>query len=211
MKRIVCLILALVCVFALASCEDKALVAFAEVVEGTAEDAVVYTPSEIKTLTTIDTEDETFNGTYVTLIDGEGVEFQYSYERYAELADATEDYITTVEGVVYYKDGKYSEDGIVWTVETPDVDMMGVTLCLDGKNFTTYQLSKDGKTLVATFSAEAAEAVLGRALSASGEITMTVKTNGTYLTRVTISYETENSTVLIDTSYTYSAPVSDAE
>lgn len=198
MKRFICLLLAIVCVLGLASCGGSELADFNELVKGSA-------PTTIKTITTVVGE-EVLNGVYVTDIDGDDFDFTYSYERYATVDDNADSYIVTVDGVVYYKDGKFSEDGENWSASAPSVDMQKIDLLIDEKNFTEYTLSADGKTLVATFSADASEAVLGRKISATGDITMTVKTNGIYLTFIYISYESEVGLVTVDTSYTY-APV----
>ena len=200
MKRFTCLILAIACVFTLASCGGSELADFNEIVRGSA-------PTTIKTLTTVVGE-EVLNGVYVTEIDGDDFEFTYSYERYATVEDNASSYIVTVDGVVYYKDGKFSEDGESWTASAPAVDTQKIDLLIDEKNFASYTLSADGTTLVATFTADASEAVLGRKISANGDITLTVKTNGIYLTFVYISYESEVGLVTVDTSYTY-APVSE--
>ena len=151
------------------------------------------------------TAEEVFHGTYLTTIEEDGFRFDYSYERYADVSEALDNYIETVEGSVYYKDGKYSEDGENWSLAQPTVDNYAVVLNINEANFDDYILSEDGKTLIATFSSEKSELVLGRKISASAEITMVVKTNGVYLTTISISYLSELGEVRIDTSYAYPA------
>ena len=202
MKRLMSLFLVLVCIFALASCSDTL----------TLEQMVANSePHVVKTLTTVITGEEVFHGTYITTVDGNDFTFEYSYEKYADIDEAASNYITTVEGVVYYKDGKYSEDGENWSLVNPGVDDKSVKLNLDEKNFTEYIVSEDQTSLVATLSAENSELVLGRKINASGDITLTVKTNGLYLTMVTVTYATEDGEVRIDTSYTYKVEEDDLD
>ncbi len=190
------ILLAIACIFALASCGEEEVSLLAQIVE----DA---NPSRVKTLTVVITDEDVFHGTYVTTIDGDDFAFDYSYEKYADVADASSSYIKLVEGTVYYKDGKYSVDGENWSVEKPDVDSQSVTLNLDDANFNDYILSEDQRSLVATFTSENSELVLGRKISAVGDITLVVKTNGVYLTTISISYTSELGEVRIDTSYAY--------
>ena len=198
MKRLLSILLLAACVFALASCGESELDNFVSLVDS-AE------PSSVKTLTTVITAEEVFHGTYLTTIEEDGFRFDYSYERYADVSEALDNYIETVEGSVYYKDGKYSEDGENWSLAQPTVDIYAVVLNINEANFDDYILSEDGKTLIATFSSEKSELVLGRKISASAEITMVVKTNGVYLTTISISYLSELGEVRIDTSYAYPA------
>lgn len=202
MKRLISILLAIACVFALSSCGDGTN-ALAELVANA-------NPSAIKTLTTVITADEVFHGTYLTTVEEDGFTFDYNYERYADVADAADSYIAVVEGRVYYKDGKYSEDGENWSVENPGVDYQSVTLNLDEENFTDYILSTDQTSLIATFTSDNSELVLGRKIAATGDITLIVKTNGVYLTTISISYTNELGEVRVDTSYSYSAASSDS-
>ena len=199
MKRLICVVLAIASVFALVSCGDGDLKEFLEVVEST-------TPTTVKTLTTIATDDEILNGVYTTKLNGDDFDFEYSYERYATVEDEAETYIVTVEGVVYYKDGKYSEDGENWFVNKPSAIPQQFSLNIDKDLFTEYTINADKTSLIATISPENAEAVFGtgNAIAATGNITLAVKTNGIYLTSVSVIYDSSFGRVSVDTSYTYS-------
>ena len=60
----------------------------------------------------------------------------------------------------------------------------------------------DSKTsITATLSAEAAKAVLGMEISATGDVVIVVSTNGSYLTRLTVTYESDDGRYKIDSSY----------
>ncbi len=203
MKKIICLLLALTCVFAFASCneDENPDKAFFDIVNASE-------PTRIKTLTAYAVgEDDPLNGTYETVINDDGVVFNYSFQRYATIEDAEnpdleiDGNVVTESGKVYYKDGRYSTDNENWFSEAPDVAASAITLNLSLETLTEYELNDAKTTLTATLSADEAEAVLGVKLSADGDIALSVSTNGTYLTRVSVEYKTANATVTINTSY----------
>ena len=209
MKKIICLLLALTCVFALFSCgEDKALEAFISLVESSS-------PTKITTQTYIPREgDIPLEGEFITEIDGDNFTLTGSYMRPATLEDQASSNTVTVPVQVYYKDGKYSVDNENWTTSVPDVTAMQVKFTLNADYLGNYTVSKDGKTLITSLSAENAKEILGLEINALvGEVSLTVTNNGTYLTGVTIMYTTTingaESQVVIDTSYTYSPVVKD--
>ena len=75
MKKIICLLLALTCVFTLFSCKkDKDLEKFVELVEASK-------PTKITTLTYYTVSGTVYKGNYETVFDGENFEMNYSYER----------------------------------------------------------------------------------------------------------------------------------
>ncbi len=204
MKKIVCLLLAITCVFCFASCGgeevDPDQIFFDTVASST--------PERIKTLTSYTVEgEEPLNGTFETAKNGDGFVFSYSYQRYAELKDASnpditvEDGIASAEGRVYYENGRYSKDRETWFSESPAVMAGKIDLNLDKEALGSYVMNEEKTSLTATLTAEAAEAVLGIKLTGAGDVTVTVSTNGTYLTRVLVSYYTENAYVTINTSY----------
>ena len=209
MKKIICLLLALTCVFALFSCgEDKSLETFINLVEGSS-------PTRITTQTYIPREgDIPLEGEFITEIDGENFTLTGSYMRPATLEDMASSNTVTVPVQIYYKDGKYSVDNENWTTSVPDEATMQVKFNLDPAYLGNYVISQDGKTLITSLSAENAKEVLGLEItSLVGEVSLTVSNNGTYLTGLTIMYTITingaESQVVIDTSYTYSPVVSD--
>lgn len=208
MKKILCLLLALTCVFSLFACkaEEDEMSVFVQTVAASSA-------TKVTTLYSLTTEGgEVFNGNFTTEIDGENSVSTYKYERYATLEEAADSYIVEISGTVYYKDGKYSEDGENWFAEVPDTGAISIKFDLNPENLGTYELLNSGKTLMATLTAEQAKAVLGADINASGSVSMTVKTNGKYLTSVSVTYKTvNNATVVLDTSYTYNASAADAE
>lgn len=204
MKKIVCLVLALLCAFALVSCDDAAD-KYIGIVNSSK-------PTKIITQTSYNDGSVVLSGRFETVIDGSNTEMKYNYQRYATveegvLADDPEGYIKTVEGIVYFKDGKYSTDGENWFTEVPDASALQVSFKLSKKNLGEYEISSDGKTLVATVSSEQAEAILGVNVNATEDgVKIEIVHDGTFLRSISVSYATETAeSVNISTSYAYGA------
>lgn len=215
MKKIICLILALVmslaCVFALAACGDEPdptpdggdntnkTPAIYGIVTGSA-------PTKIVThVDYVDAQEEDLSGTYTMTIEGNNSIFEYVYKRYSTIEEGVAEdcgRIKTVEGTIYYKDGQYSFDGEEWGAEAPTASDLKFNI--DPEVLTNATISEDGCTLTATLSKETALAVIGTDLSAEGDVSLVVETNGTYLTRVTIECVTASGGEMkITTSYSY--------
>jgi len=205
MKKIICLILALACVFGLASCTRDAK-KFIEIVNASQ-------PTRINTTTTFNDGERTLEGTFDTLIDGSNFELVYNFQRYTVPGENNdpEAFLTTEEGTVYYKDGKYSEDGETWFSEIPDAATRQVKFALDAKRLGDYTISKDGKTLTASVTSEDAEAMFGINVDATEYVELIIKHDGTYLRSIEIYYATETAkSVSVSTSYSY-LPVAQPE
>ena len=197
MKKIICLILALACVFSLFSCGN--VNSFIDIVNESA-------PTKILTVTSLNDGERKLTGRFETLIDGSDFELSYSYQRYTVPGENPdpESLLTTEEGVIYYKDGKYSKDGENWVTEIPDAATQQVKLAFDKKNLGDYKISKDGKTLTASVTSEQAEAMLGINVGATDVVEITIKHDGTYLRSIEIYYVTANAeAITISTSYSY--------
>jgi len=211
MKKIICLILALTCVFTLISCSADDLDALVEIIDTSA-------PTRITTLTTYQYGSQTFTGKFQTDITGSDSVTDYRYQRYALVDDASKDAvevegnIATVSGKVYYKNGKFSEDGETWFAEAPDTSVVSMKLTLDEEYLGEYTISNNGMTLTASgLNKDALRAILGIDVAVNDAgASLTVNTNGNYITGLTVSYvaaETE-AVVTIDSSYTYNPTVS---
>ena len=203
MKKSLSLILVLTlcigCVFAMAACgkeEQKSIYDLAAELAPT------------KTVTFVDykaANGDELGGEYILECDGDDSIFTYTYDRYrtAEeaIADGVAEPIKTFTGAVYCKDGKYSGDGVNWG-SSPVATEIKLNLVAD--KLTGAVISEDGKTLTATLTAENAVAVLGTDLAAEGELAITVTSNGTYLTGITVLCTTKlGAKVRISTSYSY--------
>ena len=208
MKKLVSLLLALTCVFALFSCASGDVKDVAKLVNGSQ-------PTKIITLTTHDDGEEKLSGKYETLIEGANSVYTYEYQRYQTVISGVQsgntDFIETKKGTVYYKDGAYSTDGENWFTELPDVDAMSMKLNINPKHLKNPKFSDDKKVLTATVAAKNTEAMFGVALNADENgVTVVIEHDGIYVRKITISYtalldETGDATldVTIQTSYSY--------
>lgn len=204
MKKIVCLMLMLVLAFSMVSCGggsnegDAARDALLEM-------AVSANPTKIAAVSAYVVSDtEAYNGSYTMQVEGNDSIFNFSYERRATVAEQADGMKVTVEGVVYYKDGLYSYDGEEWDSEAPSAIKLDFNL--DAALFESCTVATDGNSLTATVTGENIAKVLGSALDVDGAVTITVITNGTYLSRVEVEYKTVGgATVTVDTTYTYDA------
>ena len=101
-------------------------------------------------------------------------------------------------------------EDVAWGTGAPSVSTLGVTLNITVSSLgEDYSFSTDGKTLTAYLLAEDVENVLGVELTGVEEgeaVELTIETDGKYLRKININYETENAdSVAIQTSYTYGA------
>lgn len=144
---------------------------------------------------------------YTMEISGANSIFSYSYKKFSDPAVEGQNGaapIVDVTGKVYYKDGKFSEDGVAWGDTAPAAQPLTFNISKD--MLTDPFISEDGKNLIAEISAADAALIFGTDLNASGVIILEVVTGGTYVRRVKLSYTTESgATVKIDTSYSYDA------
>jgi hypothetical protein len=213
MKKILCLILALSCIFsctlAFTSCDDGKGGESQDPDKAFFDAVADSRASEIKTLTyyTIEGQDP-FNGTYETSIKANGdFTFKYKFTRIATLDDADNPDVViegnraTLSGTVYYSAGQYSYDQENWFTEAPAVTVNHPKLNLDKEKLGEYEMNEAKTSLTATLSAEDAQAVLGLEIDATSDVVIKISTNGTYLTLVSISYEKGDAKVRVDTSY----------
>ncbi len=209
-KRIICLLLAMVFMLALISCGDNkdpqepesVLEPFIKMLESS-------NPKTIRSLTSVNTGDETLSGEYKTEIVSENEYIMNcSQQFYANPQDPDADpeqRIVTKTGVISYKDGKYSYDGGDWVAAVPDSIALQVKFSFAEDNLGEYELSTDGKTFTTTLTTEQASAVLGIKVDATDDaVYLTITTDGTYLRNISISYATQNAeNISVDTSYSY--------
>ena len=202
MKKTLCLILALAlavgCVFTLASCKKESAI------YGLVASA---SPTKTVTLTDYTTADGTiYEGEFIMSVEGNNSIFYFHYERPKTIEEGAEDgdvsLTKTVEGNIYFKDGKFSEDGDHWTSEAPT--SASFKFDLKAEHLTGVTVNDEDTELTAELTPENAIKVLGTDLKPSGNIKLTVKTNGVNLSRVIIEYKTlDGASVRIDTTYTY--------
>lgn len=218
MKKLICLLLAIVCVFSFVACADKEnpddstdsstdsvgkLDAINEIISSSL-------PTTIVTHVKYAYEDETFGGNYVTEIDraNNKSQFNFTYERAAIPGeDAGNSYKKSVTGLVQFKDGEVKRhEGADW--QTLGQGYLELELSLSETKLKDIEFSEDGKSLTAKISAENTVRVFGSAISADGDVSLSIETNGEYLYNVSISYTAVDTgaAVTVNTSYEY-APV----
>lgn len=217
MKKILCMLTALICAFSIVSCnngggtEDGGNEGGPNIEIGNPIEDVVAasSPTKIVTKVTYIYPDgdarygADLNGDYSLEIDGNDAIFRYDYNTFATVEEGADSWIKTVAGAVYYKDGKVSvTEGEEWDA----IPAMPVNRKFEllKNHFKTYVKSEDEKTLTATITGSNIEGVLGYEISAIGDISFVLTTDGIYMRSITISYTSlEGAAVTIDTSYSY--------
>ena len=142
MKKIISLLLAIVCVFALFSCggdstpaQNPEIAAFADIVK-------VSNPTKIVTNTTYTYGDnDSLKDTYSTEISGSNFVMEFSKQRYATPAAGLnpDEPVETITGTIYYLDGRYSTDlGATWGTEVPDEAAKNAKVNLDSTVIKTF-------------------------------------------------------------------------
>lgn len=201
MKKIICLLLLSVLAFSLIACGDSR----ANEILAAVENSV---PTKIVTIVNYVKENEnlpnvSLNSQYTIELDGDNSISTYRAERLASPTDAEADGpIKTVEGTLYYKDGKYSLDGEEWGAQPPYQSAKTLALKLDKAD--SHEVSEDGTTLTIKLSGENAADALGADLKPDGTVTVEIVTVGDHVTRIFVSYTTESGArVEISTSYSY--------
>ena len=225
MKKIICLLLALVCTFAIVSCNKDDTPDTGDqnnnqgantnndttATELEALNAVIAgsKPTQIVTHADYTVSGETLKGRYTTVIDraANKSQFDFSYQRIAIPGeDISDSHIMTIAGKVYYKDGQISDtEGDVWT--SAGVGYLPFSFDFSVNKLDNIEFSNNGDDMTATVSAENAIRVFGTAIDAEGDITISVDTNGEYLYSVMISYTSAEigATVTVNTTYDYAS------
>ena len=208
MKKIISLLLATTLVFALFSCgkEEQKVSELDEFVN------VISSSSPTK-ITTIYSYLDSVNGNNVltgnfeTFIYGDDFHMTYNYQTYAVPGPEADpkNPIKDNVGVVYYQDGKYSEDGENWFTLAPNELTLQIKLELSEDNLGEYELNDEKTTLTVNLSNAQAKKVLGIDVNATEDgVDVRISHDGTYIREVIVSYATENAeTVSYQTRYLY--------
>ena len=206
MSRILCALMALVCMFSMFSCgifgndegEDKSGVAAISEIINNAK------PTRVITHVSYTLDGETLKGRYTTQYDraNNKGKFDFSYERRAVPGESMSlGSIETIEGTVYSNNGEFSYDECA-TWQGGGVGYLEYSLDITESKLATYEVSEDGNSLTATVAKENAKRVFGVDISSEGDINLSVVTSGADLYNVTISYTTTTgASVVIETSY----------
>jgi hypothetical protein len=202
MKKIISMVLVLCFAFALGSCGKKS-----GAVDEIASIVNQSNPTKIVTIVNYTLGETTFVSEYITQKDiasGKS-QFDYNYQRLAipgedEISNSS---IKNVTGTVYCDaDGNLSGSSFNAGSAT---GYLPYSLSINAESFASFEIGDDGKTMSANISADKAEDVFGTPVSAEGDISLTVTTNGSYLYNVEINYVAAETgaVVSIRTSYDY--------
>ena len=213
MKKLLCLLLALVCITACVSCvgggnndNDDGAVVSVETIAGIINGS---TPTKITTkveyivegeetiVSSYDTEKDEANGIYV---------FTFNAKRPADVLELLPTNIKTISGSVRYNaDGTITAStGDTWSKEDA-VGYLPEMINIGTSSFKTCELKNNGEDLTGTVAAKDAKRVFGEDMpTVASDITVEIDTNGTYLYTVTIEYTSASgATVKVSTSYDY--------
>ena len=212
MKKLLCLLLALVCMTMCVSCfgngnddDDNGAAATVEAIAGIINGS---TPTKITTkveyivegeetiVSSYDTEKDEANGIYV---------FTFNAKRPADVLELLPTNIKTISGSVRYNaDGTVTAStGDTWSKEDA-VGYLAEMINISTSSFKTYELKSNGEDLTGIVAAKDAKRVFGEDIAAASDITVEIDTNGTYLYTVTIEYTAASgATVKVSTSYDY--------
>ena len=212
MKKLLCLLLALVCMTACVSCfdggdndDDNGAAATVETIAGIINGS---TPTKITTkveyiaegeetiVSSYDTEKDEANGIYV---------FTFNAKRQASVEECLPDNIKSISGTVRYNaDGTIvASTGDTWSQEDA-VGYLAEMINISTSSFKSFELKNNGEDLIGAIAAKDAKRVFGANLGATSDITVEIDTNGTYLYKITIEYTASSgATVKVSTSYDY--------
>lgn len=176
----------------------------------------VSCPTKIETTSTQLIEGRTLTGTETIIagkIDGkDAAVYEYSYEQFAAIEDASSSPIVTTQRRTEYLEGYGTRNnGGSWNAEGADFSPKNgsIAIVLTDETVENETLSEDGKTFTCTVKAENTAAVFGEARAVAADVSVTITTNGTVVTGVVLTYNvaatasTPAVAVTITTNYSY--------
>ncbi len=182
MKKILALILALTCAFALFACGDDETGAV--YTEDAAEFITAFgatNPASVNVTVTADTAEGTLTSTYTTVYTaGKISEITYSIETIPGI-DSTEDIVVLTGTVTCDASGNYSDGGVI----ASKLGATNIKFDYDSNKINNFTI--DGNVLSITVAAADTEAVIGYAISSDAVVTVT-KGDG-QIKFVTLSYD----------------------
>lgn len=225
MKKIICLLIALVTVLAMVSCgeqcetcqdsngdgkcdvcgfdyEHPSVAIFKMVAEAE--------PTTIKTVTEASIDGVAYIGVYDTVIYSAD-HFVYNFEQQLPVSttEDTDETVLTKTGELVYKDGVYTMDGVAVS-GAPDVAYLDIKREITAANIAEFTVDSTGRELTAKLNSETCDKIFGIKPVAES-ITLTLKTNGTRLSQIILTYTDANGVVVTtQTSYSYTPVSSEA-
>lgn len=181
MKKILALILALTCAFALFACGEE------EESPVYAEDAAEFftafgatTISSLKVTVVADTAEGTLTSTYTTTYNADKTgTMTYSIETIPGL-DSNDDLVVLTGSIACDANGNFFDDGEI----SGKLGATGVNFDYDSDKINNYEI--DGNTLFITVAAADTQAVIGQAIGSDASITVT-KADGK-IASITLTY-----------------------
>lgn len=178
MKKIFCLMLAVICAFSLFACGDKT-----DEYEPIRTAIAATNPKTAQINTKYESTEVTLEGSFKITYTGEkSATIDYKYEKLGKIGES---YIVTVEDTATYNDGSYSVE---------DAEVNGTVALAEGGIALNLDVSKlespsiENNTFKATVKSANTESVLGVAVGS--DVAITIVTNGTVVTSVTFTYKT---------------------
>lgn len=211
MKKIIAIILAITCAFALFSCGDtgKAIKKIDKMYNSTAPTKIVIDETQKIGEIVIVTE-----GTFVTgKIDGmKAAIYEYRYQKLRPISDGDEELSVFAEetGKHEYLEGTgYRIDGGEWDDEYDFAPKAGaIALKFSAKDIKDFKEDKAAKSYTFVIPADKTEKVLGEAISA--DVTVVITHDGAAIAGVTLTYtitaedaKHDDTVVTIKAKYTY--------
>lgn len=145
------------------------------------------------------------SGYYKTETRWEKSIFTYSYERLATIEEQNANgTVKKINGTIYRNGNQVSSTGDAFE-DGSALPGASFSFDLKAENLDSYTVNADGKSYTAKVSGENIKKALGVALSANADgVTVTVTSNGSVVTGVTLAYTTTSgASLFIATSYTY--------
>ena len=209
MKKVLCLMLSLVMLACCISCTPTEQTPTTDLFNLFDEGRV---PSTITTMVSYNytdaanaDNDVSLSGYYKTETKWEKSIFTYSYERLATVEEQNPTgRVKKITGKIYRNGNQVSSTGDTFE-DGSALPGAAFNLSLKADNFDSYTVNADGKSYTAKVTGNNIQKALGVALSANAEgVAISVTSNGTVITGVTVSYTTTSGAgVFIATSYTY--------
>ena len=225
MKKIICLILAIVTVFAFVSCGEPCAVHVDENGDAKCDvcdldyvspEDVIFgmvassSPTTVKTVTEATYDGVSYIGTYETIIYEDGsFDYSFSQERPVHIGEDIDEPSVTESGMLSYADGVYMLNGEAVT-GAPDVAYLNIKSAITKENITNFKVDSTGRELTATIDAAACKTIFGINVNAES-VSLTVKTNGVRLHQIILSYEDASGVVVTaQTSFAYTPVAKEA-
>ncbi len=206
MKKVLCLVLSLVMLLCLVACDNsQGKTDLFDLIDQGRVPVTITTTVSYNYIDEANADNNvSLSGYYKTVNEWDRSIFTFTYERLPTVEEKSDTLVKTISGTIYKDGDKVSTDGDTFE-DASALPGFGITVDLKEENFPSYTVSEDGKSFSATLTGDNIEKALGVKLSCNDEgVKVTVTSNGTVLSGITVAYKTASGADLfIATSYTY--------